>query len=76
MLQCIWPLLALEARLMSYSQARYARCAFVYAFAHQWLEDEQSVRTAEELETARKELARNSSARIAASDRILDTPVF
>jgi 2-polyprenyl-6-methoxyphenol hydroxylase-like FAD-dependent oxidoreductase len=65
-----------EARLMTYSQARYARSAFVYAFAHQWLEDEQSVRTTEDLEAARKELARNGSARIAASDRILNTPVF
>jgi 2-polyprenyl-6-methoxyphenol hydroxylase-like FAD-dependent oxidoreductase len=65
-----------EARLMTYSQQRYARSAFVYAFAHQWLEDEQSVRTAEDLEAARKELARNGSARIAASDRILNTPVF
>jgi 2-polyprenyl-6-methoxyphenol hydroxylase-like FAD-dependent oxidoreductase len=65
-----------EARLMTYSQERYARCAFVYAFAHQWLEDEQSVRTAEDLETARKELACNGSARIAASDRILNTRVF
>src|SRR5947207_1145883 len=45
----------IEGRLMTYSQQRYARSAFVYAFAHQWLEDEQSVRTAEDLETARKE---------------------
>jgi 2-polyprenyl-6-methoxyphenol hydroxylase-like FAD-dependent oxidoreductase len=66
----------IEARLMTYSRERYARCAFVYAFARQWLEDEQSVRTAEDLETARKELARNGSARIAASDRILNTPAF
>jgi 2-polyprenyl-6-methoxyphenol hydroxylase-like FAD-dependent oxidoreductase len=68
--------MSIEARLMTYSRERYARCAFVYAFARQWLEDEQSVRTAEDLETARKELARNGSARIAASDRILNTPVF
>jgi 2-polyprenyl-6-methoxyphenol hydroxylase-like FAD-dependent oxidoreductase len=66
----------IAARLMTYSQQRYARCAFVYAFARQWLEDEQSVRTAEDLAAARKELARNGSARIAASDRILNTPVF
>jgi 2-polyprenyl-6-methoxyphenol hydroxylase-like FAD-dependent oxidoreductase len=66
----------IEARLMAYSRERYARCAFVYAFARQWLEDEQSVRTAEDLEAARAELARNGSARIAASDRILNTPAF
>ncbi len=35
-----------EARLQRYSEKRYARCAFVYAFARQWLDDEQSVRTA------------------------------
>ena len=35
---------AVEDRLMQYSQKRFARCAFVYAFARQWLEDEQSVR--------------------------------
>jgi 2-polyprenyl-6-methoxyphenol hydroxylase-like FAD-dependent oxidoreductase len=66
----------IAARLMTYSRERYARCAFVYAFALQWLEDEQSVRTAEDLEAARKELVHNGSARIAASDRILNTPVF
>jgi 2-polyprenyl-6-methoxyphenol hydroxylase-like FAD-dependent oxidoreductase len=62
----------IEARLMSYSQKRYARCAFVYAFARQWMEDEQSVRTAADLEAARNEMAQNASARIAASDRILN----
>jgi 2-polyprenyl-6-methoxyphenol hydroxylase-like FAD-dependent oxidoreductase len=63
-----------EARLMRYSQMRYARCAFVYAFARQWMEDEQSVRTAGELEAARAEMALNASARIGASDRILNGP--
>jgi 2-polyprenyl-6-methoxyphenol hydroxylase-like FAD-dependent oxidoreductase len=66
----------LDSRLMRYSQKRYARCAFVYAFSRQWMEDEQAVRTAEDLAAARKELALNASARIAASDRILNTPVF
>jgi 2-polyprenyl-6-methoxyphenol hydroxylase-like FAD-dependent oxidoreductase len=61
-----------EARLMRYSQLRYARCAFVYTFSYQWMEDEQSVRTSEDLAAARLELAMNASARIAASDRILD----
>jgi 2-polyprenyl-6-methoxyphenol hydroxylase-like FAD-dependent oxidoreductase len=65
-----------EARLMRYSQKRYARCAFVYTFSQQWMEDEQSVRTADDLARARAELALNASARIAASDRILDTAVI
>jgi 2-polyprenyl-6-methoxyphenol hydroxylase-like FAD-dependent oxidoreductase len=64
-----------EARLMRYSRKRYARCAFVYAFAHQWLEEEQSIHTAPELEAARTELALNASARIGASDRILNSPI-
>lgn len=65
-----------EGRLMAYSQKRYARSAFVYAFARQWLEEEQSVRNAAELEAARAEMAQNASTRIAASDRILNTRVF
>jgi 2-polyprenyl-6-methoxyphenol hydroxylase-like FAD-dependent oxidoreductase len=65
----------LEARLMRYSQMRYARCAFVYAFSYQWMLDEQSVRTHADLAAARVELKKNASARIAASDRILDNPV-
>jgi 2-polyprenyl-6-methoxyphenol hydroxylase-like FAD-dependent oxidoreductase len=64
-----------ETRLMKYSRKRYARCAFVYAFARQWLEDEQSIRTARELEAARVEMALNASARIGASDRILNSPI-
>ena len=63
---------SLDARLMAYSQERYARCAFVYTFARQWLADEQAVRTAEDLAAARVELTRNGSARIAVSDRILN----
>jgi len=65
-----------EARLTRYSQTRYARCAFVFAFSRQWMEDEQSVRTPADLAAARTELARNASARIAASDRILDSRVI
>jgi len=65
----------LQTRLMRYSQARYARCAFVYTFSYQWMLDEQSVRTREDLAAARLELAQNASARIAASDRILDSRV-
>ena len=66
----------LEARLMRYSQMRYARAAFVYNFSYQWMLDEQSVRTAADLVAARAELAKNGSARIAASDRILDSRVI
>jgi 2-polyprenyl-6-methoxyphenol hydroxylase-like FAD-dependent oxidoreductase len=66
----------IEARLMRYSQMRYARCAFVYTFSQQWLDEEQSVRTPEDLARARVEMAQNASARIAASDRILDTRVL
>jgi 2-polyprenyl-6-methoxyphenol hydroxylase-like FAD-dependent oxidoreductase len=65
----------LEARLMRYSMQRYPRCAFVYTFSGQWLHDEQSVRSAQDLETARAELTRNASARIGASDRILNGPI-
>jgi 2-polyprenyl-6-methoxyphenol hydroxylase-like FAD-dependent oxidoreductase len=66
----------IEARLAKYSIDRYARCAFVYSFARQWMEDEQSVRTAQDLAVARSELALNASVRIGASDRILNTRVF
>ena len=66
---------SVEARLMRYSMKRYPRCAFVYTFSGQWLHDEQSVRSAEELEAARAELTLNASARIGASDRILNGPI-
>jgi 2-polyprenyl-6-methoxyphenol hydroxylase-like FAD-dependent oxidoreductase len=65
----------LESRLMRYSMKRYPRCAFVYTFSGQWLHDEQSVRSVEELEAARAELTLNASARIGASDRILNCPI-
>ena len=64
------------ARLMRYSQIRYARCAFVYTFSTQWMEEEQGVRTPADMAAARVELALNASARIAASDRILDDRVI
>jgi 2-polyprenyl-6-methoxyphenol hydroxylase-like FAD-dependent oxidoreductase len=66
----------LDDRLMRYSQKRYARSAFVYAFARQWMDDEQSVRTAQDLAQAKTEMAQNASARIAASDRILDARII
>jgi len=65
-----------QARLMKYSQLRYARNAFVYTFAYQWMLDEQSVRTPDDLAAMRLELAKNGSARIAASDRILNSRVI
>ena len=64
-----------KSRLMRYSMKRYPRCAFVYTFSGQWLHDEQSVRSVEELEAARAELMLNASARIGASDRILNGPI-
>jgi 2-polyprenyl-6-methoxyphenol hydroxylase-like FAD-dependent oxidoreductase len=65
----------IEARLIRYSMKRYPRCAFVYTFSGQWLHDEQSVRSAEDLEAARIELMANASTRIGASDRILNSPI-
>jgi 2-polyprenyl-6-methoxyphenol hydroxylase-like FAD-dependent oxidoreductase len=62
-------------RLMRYSKDRYARCAFVYTFSRQWLDDEQSIRTPAQMESARTEIATNASTRIAASDRILNCPI-
>jgi 2-polyprenyl-6-methoxyphenol hydroxylase-like FAD-dependent oxidoreductase len=67
---------SLDCRLMRYSRKRYARCAFVYVFACRWLEHEQSVRTVDDLSAARSEMALNASARIAASDRILNTSIL
>jgi 2-polyprenyl-6-methoxyphenol hydroxylase-like FAD-dependent oxidoreductase len=65
----------IETRLMRYSMKRYPRCAFVYTFSGQWLHDEQSVRSAQQLEAARAELTANASARIGASDRILNEAI-
>ena len=64
-----------EDRLVRYAMKRYPRCAFVYTFSGQWLLDEQSVRSVEDLEAARAELTLNASARIGASDRLLDGPI-
>ncbi|MGF7161573.1 2-polyprenyl-6-methoxyphenol hydroxylase-like FAD-dependent oxidoreductase [Rhodoligotrophos appendicifer] len=66
----------IEARLMRYSEQRYARCAFVYSFSRGWMEEEQSVRTPEQLEKARAELAQNASTRIGVSDRILNSRIL
>jgi 2-polyprenyl-6-methoxyphenol hydroxylase-like FAD-dependent oxidoreductase len=66
----------LEARLMRYSQLRYARAAFVYVFSYQWMLDEQSPRTPGQHAAALEELRLNGSARIGASDVILDSRVI
>jgi 2-polyprenyl-6-methoxyphenol hydroxylase-like FAD-dependent oxidoreductase len=65
-----------EARLMRYSQLRYARCAFVYVFSYDWMREEQSARTPEQFAAMCAELTLNGSARIGASDRILDSHVL
>jgi 2-polyprenyl-6-methoxyphenol hydroxylase-like FAD-dependent oxidoreductase len=64
------------ARLMRYSQMRYARCALVYTFSYQWMLDEQSARTPKDLAAVRSELTMNGSARLAASDRILNSRII
>jgi 2-polyprenyl-6-methoxyphenol hydroxylase-like FAD-dependent oxidoreductase len=61
-------------RLDRYSRRRYARCAFVYTFARQMLDEEQAVRTQGDLERHRIDVAEHGSARIAVSDRILNEP--
>jgi len=66
----------IEARLLRYSQMRYARSAVAFSFSYQWMLDEQSIRTPADLAAARTELATNASTRIAASDRILNSPVI
>jgi len=66
----------IEQRLMRYAQERYGRCAFVYTFSGQWLEQEQSIHTPEQMDAARRELTLNASNRIAVSDRILNTRIL
>ena len=65
-----------DERLHAYARRRYPRCAFVYSFSKQWLEDEQSVTSPKRLEEARAELALNASTRIGISDRILNEPIL
>jgi len=66
----------IDGRLMRYSQMRYARCALVYTFSYQWMLDEQSARTPEDLAAVQSELRMNGSARLAASDRILNSRIL
>lgn len=63
----------IEDRLAQYGRERFARNAFVYTFAREWLDTEQSVHSPAQLDQARNEMARNGDARIAVSDRILDS---
>jgi 2-polyprenyl-6-methoxyphenol hydroxylase-like FAD-dependent oxidoreductase len=65
----------IEARLTRYSKKRYARCAFVYAFGRAWMDEEQSIHSAAELEAARAEMKLNASFRIGVSDRVLNSPI-
>lgn len=67
---------SVEDKLMRYSRTRYARCAFVYTFSRQWLEQEQSVQNQAQMEETRRELSLNASRRIAVSDRILNTRII
>lgn len=64
---------SLDQRLARYGEERFARNAFVYTFAREWLEKEQDVHSEAELEETRLEMIRNGDARVAVSDRILDS---
>ncbi|OVZ56905.1 hypothetical protein CDO44_20050 [Pigmentiphaga sp. NML080357] len=63
---------SIQDRLHAYGETRFARNAFVYTFACEWMDIEQSVRSQAELTAAKAEYARNLDGRISAADRILD----
>jgi 2-polyprenyl-6-methoxyphenol hydroxylase-like FAD-dependent oxidoreductase len=65
-----------EERLAHYGKTRFARNAFLYVFARDWMDAEQSVSTPDELEAAKAELSRNADARITVADRILEAPTW
>ncbi|MEU0520942.1 FAD-dependent oxidoreductase [Streptosporangium sp. NPDC006007] len=65
-----------EEMLRSYTFRRYARCAFVYTFARQMLDDEQAVHTPAHLARHREDTAAHGSPRIGVSDLILNEPVI
>ena len=65
-----------EAQMQGYVDRRYSRSAFVYVFSMQMLFAEQMVQNPAQLDASRRELRANGSARIAASDRILNEPVI
>ena len=61
-----------EDRLAAYGRARFARNAFVYSFARDWLAAEQAVDSPAALAAAAAEMRRNGSRRIAVADRFLE----
>ncbi|MFB9950704.1 FAD-dependent monooxygenase [Rhizobium puerariae] len=63
---------SVDDRLTAYGKVRFARNAFVYTFAREWLSMEQSVHSPADLAAAKDEYARNADGRIAVADRILD----
>lgn len=64
---------SIQNRLQTYGETRFARNAFVYTFAREWMDIEQSVGSEADLAAARIEYARNLDGRINAADRILDS---
>lgn len=62
----------IEHRLAAYGRARFARNAFVYSFARDWLAAEQAVDSPAALAAAAAEMRRNGSRRIAVADRFLE----
>lgn len=63
----------IEDRLARYGKERFARNAFVYTFAREWMDREQAVHSQADLDAISNELVRNGDARIAVADRILDS---
>lgn len=62
----------LEEKLSRYYELRFGRCAFVYHFAKQWLQEEQSVHSHEQYQQKNAEYRTHLANRIASSDRILN----
>lgn len=67
---------SVEEQLARYTSRRYARCAFVYNFARQMLDHEQSATSDGALAAYHQDTRRYASERIAVSDRILNEPVL
>jgi len=65
----------IDEALTNYSERRFARCAFVLAFASQMLAGEQAVSTADELEAARHDITRHASTRLGTADRVMDASI-
>ncbi|WP_299451459.1 FAD-dependent monooxygenase [uncultured Pigmentiphaga sp.] len=64
---------SIHDRLRAYAETRFARNAFVYTFACEWMNIEQSVRSEADLAAARIEYSKNLDGRISTADRILDS---